>query len=363
LAVDASVKNADLLITVTSQVENDNRHFWCTVQTDLLPEYTKGVTKEWVTGEVTNNIVAGYMQDFTKPGLSKIQRLTKLRGAGKELFKASPAIFQKVFWSLIDSNVKLTNVAIVSDEPFIPWELMIPHRDSEAGVPPEVRGPLGVEFRIGRMCRRSHIAGTQRIPLTKSYVVAPVFEGPHSLPHAQKEADFVTSVFPGDRIDPATFESMDTKLNHCRSLLHFACHGEVTEEGKQVLYLDNEDEFSALDLCGLPGAENGIPTARPLVFLNACQVGRPIPSLIGVGGFTATFTEMGACAVIAPLWSVKDTIAHEIAVEFYKQVSSDKSVPLAEILRRQRAKAYDPNIAEDTYAAYCFYGDPLAVVV
>jgi hypothetical protein len=64
---------------------------------------------------------------------------------------------------------------------------------------------------------------------------------------------------------------------------------------------------------------------------------------------------------VAPLWSVKDTIAHEIAMDFYTRAKDDKSTPFAEILRQQRAKAYDPAIAEDTYAAYCFYGDPLAV--
>ena len=35
--------------------------------------------------------------------------------------------------------------------------------------------------------------------------------------------------------------------------------------------------------------------------------------------------------------------------------------PFAEIIRDIRAKAYDESaVVEDTYAAYCFYGDPLA---
>ena len=65
-----------------------------------------------------------------------------------------------------------------------------------------------------------------------------------------------------------------------------------------------------------------------------------MPGLIGVGGFAATFAEMGPCAVVAPLWSVKDKIAHEIAVDFYTKAKKDKSLPFAEILRRQRAKAF-----------------------
>ena len=113
------------------------------------------------------------MRDFTKPGLSKIERLAKLRGAGKELFKVSPDHFKDAFWKLIDSQVKLTTIAVVSDEPFVPWELMIPCRGSEPGLAPEIRDPLGVEFQVGRMTRRSHVSGTQKISLNNSYVVAP----------------------------------------------------------------------------------------------------------------------------------------------------------------------------------------------
>jgi hypothetical protein len=363
IIVDPIARPADLMITITKQAENDNRHFWCTVTTSLLPKYENGITAEWNPPDVTNTLVSGYMREFTKPGLSKIERLAKLRGAGKELYKVSPDHFKDVLWNLIDSHAKLTTIAILSDEPFVPWELMVPHRETGPKLPPEFRDPLGVEFRVGRMTRRWHVAGAQKIPLSESYVVAPVFEGPRSLPHAQEEAAFVTGLFPGARIDPANFDTLNAKLNSCRSLLHFACHGEVTDEGKQVLYLDAEKEFSATDLSGLPGPEKGIPVAQPLVFLNACQVGRPVPGLVGVGGFAATFAEMGACAVVAPLWSVKDTIAHEIAMDFYRKAKYAKSVPLAEVLRQQRAKAYDPAVAEDTYAAYCFYGDPLAVTV
>jgi len=47
-------------------------------------------------------------------------------------------------------------------------------------------------------------------------------------------------------------------------------------------------------------------------------------------------------------------------MEFYKEAKENPRVPFSEIIRQQRAKAYDAAIGEDTYAAYCFYGDPLA---
>ena len=76
-----------------------------------------------------------------------------------------------------------------------------------------------------------------------------------------------------------------------------------------------------------------------------------------------SFIDLGASAVIAPLWSVKDTIAHQIAEDFYNRVKAEPDTPFAEILRTIRAKAYASETSEDTYAAYCFYGDPSAVGV
>jgi hypothetical protein len=49
-----------------------------------------------------------------------------------------------------------------------------------------------------------------------------------------------------------------------------------------------------------------------------------------------------------------------VAVEFYEQIEQHPETPFAEILRRLRVRSYDPANGEDTYAAYAFYGDPLA---
>ena len=111
---------------------------------------------------------------------------------------------------------------------------------------------------------------------------------------------------------------------------------------------------------GMEQLEKAFEEKHPFVFLNACEVGRQVPGLAGVGGFAESFIDLGASAVIAPLWSVKDDLAHEIAREFYDRVGADSTQPFAEIMRSIRARAYDPLVGEDTYAAYCFYGDPLS---
>jgi len=89
---------------------------------------------------------------------------------------------------------------------------------------------------------------------------------------------------------------------------------------------------------------------------------RKEPALIGVGGFAEQFMILGASGVIAPLWSVKDSIAHQVAVQFYERVEREPDTPFAEILRDLRRKSYADEGGEDTWAAYTFYGDPLAVL-
>jgi len=52
----------------------------------------------------------------------------------------------------------------------------------------------------------------------------------------------------------------------------------------------------------------------------------------------------------------------EIAREFYAIVKANHGVPLSRIIAGIRAKAFDGTRITDTYAAYCFYGDPCAIV-
>ena len=73
-------------------------------------------------------------------------------------------------------------------------------------------------------------------------------------------------------------------------------------------------------------------------------------------GFANSFIQMGASAVVAPLWAVQDTVALDVTQTFYPLVL--KGVPFAEVMKQIRAKAYAQAI--DSYAAYCFYGDPMA---
>ena len=130
--------------------------------------------------------------------------------------------------------------------------------------------------------------------------------------------------------------------------------------GIQVIYLAGGIEtLSSLQVPALAGMA-AAGRRKPLVFLNACEVGRPNVALVGIGGFAKAFVDMGAAGVIAPLWSVRDSIAFDVAKRFYEAIGRQPAPGFAEILRTIRKLAYDVEKGEDTYAAYCFYGDPAA---
>jgi hypothetical protein len=360
LTIDPNAGDADLTITVSTLPINDGRQFDCLVQSPLHPALTAGVTGTWNLPEVAAAIVARHMARFTARGMTSRQRVAALRGAGKEFFRVAPAVFKQAYWTLVDSGQRPRHIAIISDEPHIPWELMIPSR--KVGALMDSEDALGAQYAIGRWVGSDGSAPPQMIPLTSSSIVAPRYVGARALRHAATEAAAVAQRFAGDPpVSPVTFETVESHIRErLGQLLHIACHGR-DDDGSQSIELEEAKSMTSTELAGMDGAAAAFSAKRPLVFLNACEVGRTSPALVGARGFAKEFADLGASAIVAPLWSVKDDIAHEIAMSFYDRVSTEPSVSFAEILRDIRGKAYDLASGEDTYAAYCFYGDPRAV--
>jgi CHAT domain len=351
----------DLSITIRATEAHDGRQFECILSTPLLDAYKSPLTTSWNLPGAAEQLVRGHMQAFTKKQPVPGALVAELRGAGIVLFEAAPQSFRKLFWELVDAKKLPREIAIVSEEPYIPWELMIPRRRVANG-DMETRKPLGVEFPIGRWIPPDFVAGRTRIPLTDSYVISPKYANPRQvLKFSDAERMLLMQKFDAEPISPVTFAQIAEKLTSSgRSLVHFVCHGKDGDGGRQILQLENNEELSSTQLLGIEGLERVFAQKRPFVFLNACEVGRTTAALVGLGGFATSFIDLGASAVIAPLWSVKDDIAHQVAETFYGSVKSEPGTTFAEIMRRLRAKAYENNSAEDTYAAYCFYGDPCA---
>ncbi|HEV2495995.1 MAG TPA: CHAT domain-containing protein [Terriglobia bacterium] len=365
-----TARPVDLTVEVVAKAINDDRQFRCCVFTPHLADYKDGVSGDWNIKQTAPDIVNGAIQRGRDQGVAPRQRVAALRVAGTELFDAAPDAFKDVFWKLVDGKKTLETILIVSEEMTFPWELMIPNHNNKD----EWDYPLGARFRMGRWITHTNEAPRQVLGLSDAYVIAPKYVGERELKSAGKEIQTLEACLSAahcEQIDPPDIDTIDDRLwAQGKTLLHFICHGETARPGDpdaldttdQSIILDNDKPLSAKEIRGLDGFKKACRQSHPLVFLNACEVGRPIPALRGTGGFADSFIQLEASGVIAALWSVKDTIASKIAQSFYKRLTETRSLCCAEFFRDLRKRAYDKKTGVDTYAAYCFYGDPWAEV-
>jgi hypothetical protein len=295
------------------------------------------------------------MAGFTRGRIPNDARRAALVGAGLALFKAAPPNFKRVYWELRNRDLPLDTIFVVSSEPYVPWELMIPAQHDD-----EDTLPIGVTSSVGRWVDEQQVSPRQPLALRDSYVIAPTYEGGKLLSFSADEARYVSQTFAGSQISPAMFAVIEATFGRGgASLLHLICHGADEEGGGQVILLDPDEILTDTMLGGMPNLKAAMRSTGPLVFINACQVGRLTPALVGTGGFATAFITLGAQAVIAPIWSVKDEVAAKVAREFYAEIKAHPGRPFAQILRDIRRRAYEGSGPEDSWAAYCFYGDPL----
>jgi CHAT domain-containing protein len=135
--------------------------------------------------------------------------------------------------------------------------------------------------------------------------------------------------------------------------LHFALHGTYAPEGmlEGLLLVDGE----RLD----PMVVKGCAFARaPFVFLNACQVGSGNEVLGDYAGLAEAFLHAGAAAVIAPLWSIDDVAAKQLALRFYTRVLTEGAPPAAVLRDERRAYAGPDGDGAATRLAYQYFGHP-----
>jgi hypothetical protein len=97
---------------------------------------------------------------------------------------------------------------------------------------------------------------------------------------------------------------------------------------------------------------------RPLVVLNACQVGRAGARMSSLGGFAQAFLNRGAGAFISGMWSIGDQPASTFMTTLYGELL--KGRPMSQAATRAREKAR--RAGDGTWLAYAVYAHPLATL-
>ena len=282
----------------------------------------------------------------------------QLAGLGKNIQGVMPPSFWAILKSVISKN-KEPSLLILSNEPYIPWELATFPKDMKR--PHPTLAPfLGVQVRVGRWINGNRIPPPHEHKIRAASVVSGKYARVrwNRLVKAEEEAAEIAKAYGATPVE-ATLANILGLFDGAppADLLHFSMHGQSNEEGLEdgLIPIDT----GAVKPQMIAGAiESSTQEFAPFVFLNACQVGAGARILGDYGGMAAAFIEGGAAAVVAPLWSIKDDLAKQIALDFYKATLEEK-IPPAEAIRRARASFVSAeNPVSATYLAYQFFGHP-----
>jgi hypothetical protein len=241
------------------------------------------------------------------------------------------------------------SLLVVSDEPWIPWEMVLPH---EADLPAE--DFLCAQFRMTRWLDGSGLP--EGLNVSNAQVVVPK----SNLASVKMEQDFFTQQLPptvgfsGQWLDTAT-QVKDALRQGNSHWFHFACHGDFdyARPDESALQL-KEDSLTPSQIVG--PTRTGVAASRPLVFLNACHTAEIAPSLTRMGGWAERFVRAGASAFIGSLWEVNDLLAAQFAIQFYNELLAGQT--LGDAFHTARIHIRERDEANPTWLAYTLYADP-----
>ncbi len=299
---------------------------------------------------------------WRNPHRSAEERFSDVQDIGVDLFEQLfPEEMQAFLWERRD---KLANLLVLTDEPYMPWELV--HLKPPRGQrEPEARflaqGGL-VRWHFDRV-------PPQRIRVRhgKARSLCLLYEDtPYALRGPEEEAIFLEKRFGAVPIEPTPKAVRGLLRQGGFDLLHFAGHGAAdpaTIEDARILLAagtggpDMEEFLSATNV-----SANARWTRKgqvgPLVVLNACDVGRAGTQLSTVGGFAKAFLDAGASAFVSCLWSVRDAPSRVFVEALYDELLKGSTVSSASATARAVAR----EAGDETWLAYVVYARPDAVL-
>lgn len=293
-----------------------------------------------------------------------------LRGLGRELYDHfATKAFQDAFWALVDKeksdpNFHFRTIQIFTNNPVLPWEILVPARPDGS----DVRGFLGVDFAVARWHIGDRIGDLPplELPLRRVVAFAPKYQGPAYLAHQQEELQSISGL-PGYERNPGNTQAMFHVLDDLPAgIVHFAGHGYARPAaGGAIFDYGLLFEDAAVSPTIWRGHEHPAARNHPLFILNACDTGEAQSVAGFVDGWAAAVLETGASGFIGGLWPLGDQGAAEFSKDFYAALQRDlgagkpSSVAgLVRSIRAQFAKTSDP-----TFLAYVFYGDARLAII
>jgi hypothetical protein len=305
-----------------------------------------------VVGEASG-LAASILQQFRTAREMKPAALRENRidGLGLALWWQLPDQFRTFYWE--EMHGQELSIAINSQEPYIPWELVKPQRDPVGG---ETAPMLGLAFAIARWKQKCFYP----VPLTIAgfAAIAPAYQS-NPLEHTAAEAAELERRY-GARLVPGRYAEVTDLLKGTGvQAIHFAGHGRFEPANPTD---------SKIELSDSPLVPGDVMTAtvgrsdRPLVFVNACEVGNQGWALTQIGGWADTFCDAGCTAFVGPYWAVNDQVAKKAALLFYEELRTGRTVGQAMQAIRRQFWEDDEFRYHPTWLAYSLHCHPNVTV-
>lgn len=255
---------------------------------------------------------------------------------------------------------------VISDEPFIPWEMIWPY-DARSNW--EDEEPWCISLRMTCWLRRDTQDNSQevaptRLPLSKLAYVVPKDSG---LKYANKEKEFfikLVSQYKLCDVSPAysgLSEILELLENGQYNWFHIAASNRELNpnilDDSSAICLEDGEYLTLDDVLGLE-IERHIYNSRPAFFFNVSHSSRQAWGLNGLGGWPTRLLSAGAGLFLAPWWRVSDDLALEFAKTFYQELLKGQTV--AEAVRLSRLAIR--RTGDPTWVAYRIYAHPNARV-
>jgi hypothetical protein len=356
--IDLSIPTAwpapDLTVRILrSESESDGRLLW----TFETPHGGIALTKDPVDSDIGDDPRAFARQLIDKvnvregrPGLYQY-----LIGVGRTIADEMPEPFWEALRGVAAAvDERVPTLLILSEEPHIPWELAVVDPPLDVGAPPFLSAQVEVgRWVLGR--KRPPMPPPNEVAVSAMAVISGVYDRPGwaRLLEAEGEAAHLQASYGAVHVNAAAGDVLGCLSGTPKAdLLHFAVHGVYDPAGIQdgLVLVDGH----SLDPMEVKGSQF---VTRPFVFLNACQVGSGNKVLGDYAGMAEAFLWSGASGVVAPLWSVKDSIAKDVALRFYDQIF--KGARVGAVLKKERAAFSSSGESPSaTYLAYQYFGHP-----
>lgn len=355
---------ADVELRITRDADGRTLHFH--LQSEKLPDLDGRGAGSIVFNELSRpdlffERLAERLSGFAAragadlPGEEAVRIENEVADLGTDLYEQLfPAPLRQLYWEIKarrDAG-EVSNLLIVSDEPWIPWELVKPY-DVIDGQDVEDDHLAGA-WRMSRWVAGTAVPADLHIRAAR--LVAPML----SLDFVSREIQYFKSLA-ARKIETATpittrAQFLELAEQGGAQLFHFATHGNYNQEfvDESPIVLEGEPLFPS-DLTRRRA--KGLRRERPLIFLNTCHGARVGYNLTGLGGWAQRLVDhLGVTAFVGALWEVSDELASSFAQHFYDELWAGKTLGEAFYAARQQIRAAQR--ANPTWLAYTLYGDP-----